>query len=171
MSPRPTGQPTVSRILAVAGIIQKKSATPLGGEPKPAPTTAAPKYDGNKPVTRYELAVTLYRFVQYIEHADAQRKTKFGAQAQPSDGPTAVKLLIAKGYLPATTPLAKDGDKPVTANQMADALSRRSSPNRREKTTPLSPDLKEQPTDREASSLPQGDNLTVRCSERATRNH
>ncbi len=130
--------------LAVAGIIQKKSATPLGGEPKPATATAVPKYDGNKPVTRYELAVTLYRFVQYIEHADAQRKTKFGAQAaHPSDGPTAIKLLIAKGYLPATTPLAKDGDKPVTANQMADALAAVITKSR-EKTTPISPDLKDQ---------------------------
>ena len=140
--------------LAVAGIIQKKSATPLGGAPKPM-TTTAPTYDGNKPVTRYELAVTLYRFVQYIEHANAQRKTKFGAQAQPSDGPTAVKLLIAKGYLPVTTPLAKDGDKAVTANQMADALAAIITKSR-EKATPISPDLKEQPAIEKPAASPRG---------------
>ncbi len=118
--------------LVTAGVIQgvQKTATP-------APKTNA--YDGNKPVTRYELAVTLYRFVQYLERADKQPKTKMGAQAVPATGAEAVKRLIAQGYLPAKTPLAQNGTKLVTANEFADALAQIVSASRVKKT-PITPD-------------------------------
>ena len=35
-----------------------------------APQGKAAKFDGSKPITRFELAITLWRFVQYIERAD-----------------------------------------------------------------------------------------------------
>jgi hypothetical protein len=102
-------------------------------------------------VTRYELAVTLYRFVQYIDRADKQKKSKQGAQAAPADGTEAVKRLIADGYLPKNTPLATDGTKVVTANQLADALTHiivRS----REKATPITPDSKYAPIERPSAA-------------------
>jgi hypothetical protein len=128
--------------LTQAGIIQGRTNQPLGknASPSAAKFGAKAAYDGNRPVTRYELAVTLYRFVQYIEHADKQGKTKFSAQAMPSTGAEALKRLISEGYLPADSPLAKEANKTVSANQFADALAQvleRS----REKTTPISPDL------------------------------
>ena len=96
-------------------------------------------YSGNKPVTRYELAVTLYRFVQYLERADRQKgagRYRTGNVARPASpdrsakasppvtsGAEAVKRLIAAGYLPASTPLAKNGGALVTADQLADAMA------------------------------------------------
>ncbi len=129
--------------LVEAGILQKAPTKPSHK------TAASPKFDGDKPVTRYEMAVTLYRFVQYIEHANSQGKTKFGADTL--DGPTALKRLIADGYLPATTPLAKDSTKTVTANQFADALAQVIA-HSREKSTPLSPDLKGAPIEKPESA-------------------
>lgn len=87
-----------------------------------APDKKGASFNGNKPVTRYELALTLWRFAQYLERADKQKKSKFQAQA-PKDGATAVKQLIALGYLPKSSPLANEGAKVVTASQLADALS------------------------------------------------
>jgi len=108
------------------------------GQAKPAPGKKQ-GYDGNKPVTRYELAVTLYRFVQYIERADRQKKGKSGAMAEPKTGADAVKYLVSNGYLPRTTLLAKEGGKIVTANQLADALAQVITKSR-ERVTPISPD-------------------------------
>jgi uncharacterized membrane protein len=79
-------------------------------------------FDGSKPVTRYELAMTLWRFAQYLERTDKQKRGKTQAQA-PKSGADAVKALIAGGYLPKSTPLAKDGGKTVTAAQLSDALT------------------------------------------------
>ena len=87
-----------------------------------APDKKGTGFNGNKPVTRYELALTLWRFAQYLERADKQHKSKFQAQA-PKDGSTAVKQLVAMGYLPKNSLLAADGAKVVTATQLADALT------------------------------------------------
>lgn len=126
--------------LATAGIVRGRSADPLGvqGAQKPAPP-AKPGYNGNKPVTRYELAVTLYRFVQYIERANSRPTSKSGAQVSPASGADAVKRLVAGGYLPKTTPLGTQGATPVTANQLADALTSVIT-RTREKKTPITPD-------------------------------
>lgn len=98
-----------------------------------------PKYDGNKAVTRYELAVALDRFVQYVERADKQKKSKFNVQATPATGADAVKRLVKGGYLPATTPLAKENTKVVTASQLSAALSS-VLVKITDKKTPMSPD-------------------------------
>ena len=129
--------------LASRGIVTGYPASQASGAPKPS--TA---YNGNKPVTRYELAVTLYRFVQYLERADQQKKGTTRVQALPpikdTDGPAAARTLIARGYLAAGTPLGTNGATLATANQLADALAqviRRDRQNR----TPISPDSRDAP--------------------------
>jgi hypothetical protein len=87
-----------------------------------APDKKGASFDGNKPVTRYELALTLWRFARYLESADKQKKSKLQVLA-PKDGAAAVKQLIALGYLPKNTALASDGARVVSANQLADALT------------------------------------------------
>ena len=110
----------------------------LAAPPKQA-AKPGPKYNGDKAVTRYELAVTLDRFVQYLERADKQKKSKYNVQATPAEGAAATKRLIAGGYLPATTALATDATKVVTAKQLADAMTR-VIVKVREKKVPISPD-------------------------------
>ncbi|MDX1934353.1 MAG: S-layer homology domain-containing protein [Capsulimonadales bacterium] len=114
--------------LAAMGILQ--------GNPVKKPTPA--KFDGNKPVTRYELAATLYRFVLYMERADRQPKSKLGADASGAD---AVKYLTDNGYLPKGTPLAKNGNTLVTANLFADSLYTVMA-RIREKSVPVTPGSK-----------------------------
>ena len=128
--------------LSAAGIVKGYPA----GQKKPAPKKDA--YDGNKPVTRYELAVTLYRFVEYLEKVNKQPKTKMGAQAFPQNGAEAVRRLIASGYLPAKTPLAQNGTKLVTANELADAMAQIITVSR-VKNTPITPEsLRTQPIEK-----------------------
>jgi hypothetical protein len=118
--------------LATAGILAPQSGT------------AKQTYNGDRPVTRYELAVTLYKFVQYMERADKQPRGKMKVEA-PVSGPDAVKKLIAGGYLPANTVLAKEGGKNVTANQLADAMGTVITKIRAKKV-PITPDsLRTQP--------------------------
>ena len=132
--------------LAAAGVVRGYQKQP-GAAQKPEQ-----KYSGNKPVTRYELAVTLYRFLQYVQRAD-KKKGSTALTAPPKDGAEAVKRLIAGGYLPASTPLAKSGTTPVTANQVGDALAailRRVS----ERKTPVTPDSKRAPIPHREPSIP-----------------
>lgn len=111
--------------LSGAGIVKGYPGGPLAVAQGAKPAAKKPAYDGNKPVTRYELAVTLYRFVVYIERAERQKKSNTGAwlQGDPKSGADAVNKLIAAGYLPKDTPLATEGGKVVTANQLADAMA------------------------------------------------
>lgn len=88
------------------------------------------KFHGDKPVTRYELAVTLDRFVRYIE---AGRKPLHPTQAQkpitlppdaPADAKQALTHLTHEGFLPAGSPLLnRPGAKPATAQELAAALA------------------------------------------------
>jgi hypothetical protein len=142
--------------LATKGIIVGSSSTPLSPKAQQKPAAKKAAYDGSKPVTRYELAVTLYRFVTYFEKADQQKKMKQGAKAtpkaEPKTGAEAVQRLIAEGYLPSTTPLAKEGNKPVTADQMSVALAQVIAKSR-EKTTPITPDsLRDTPLEKPANA-------------------
>ncbi|MBC7809243.1 MAG: S-layer homology domain-containing protein [Akkermansiaceae bacterium] len=110
--------------LVKAGIVNGYGASPLAIG---APDKKKPAYDGNKPVTRYELAVTLYRFVQHMDKVAKQPKSKTGAMVTPKTGADAVKQLVARGYLPANSPFVKNataagGIKPVTADEFARAL-------------------------------------------------
>ncbi len=133
---------------AAAAVRQLKEAgIVVGYPPAPAPRPRArAAYAGDKPVTRYELALTLWRFVQYTEQA---RRQKTGALA----GPEAVRRLVSGGYLPAGTPLAKQGDKPVTANQLADALSQVIA-RATERKTPVTPDSRRAPLQRRPGQAP-----------------
>ncbi len=128
--------------LASAGIVNGYPADPLQvpktGQAKP---TTATGFNGNKPVTRYELAVTLYRFVQYMERANSRPKSKGGASTLPpaTSGADAVRRLVAGGYLPKDTPLAKEGGKTATANELIDALTAVIAKDRAN-ATPITPD-------------------------------
>ncbi len=88
------------------------------------------KFHGSQPVTRYELAVALDRFVRYIEVGRkplSPIKPGMGAKIFPGASPAAkaaLTRLTVQGYLPAASPLLKGaGSEPVTAQQLADALS------------------------------------------------
>jgi hypothetical protein len=101
--------------------------------------------------------VTLYRFIQYVERADRQKKgrTSGASAAPPTTGPEAVRRLIREGYLPAGTPLAREGGKRVTAGELADALAQvlvRVT----EKKTPVSPDSQNAPIDHPHTHAPGG---------------
>lgn len=108
---------------AAVSVQKLKEAGIVVGYPAGGASSPGRGYAGDKPVTRYELAVTLYRFVQFIERADQQTPKAGNAPEAPRSGREAVDRLVNGGYLPANTPLAADGDKPVTADQLADALS------------------------------------------------
>lgn len=93
-------------------------------------TTPDGRFRGDAPVTRYELAVALDRFVSYIE---AGRKP-LHAQIFPVPAPLAptasaaergaLTHLVANGFLPKNSPLVtKNGSVPVTAKETSDALA------------------------------------------------
>jgi hypothetical protein len=128
---------------AAAGVTKMAAAGVVSGDPKQK-SAAKPQYNGDRPVTRYELAVTLYKFVQYLEKADQQKRGKSKVEATPT-GAEAVKKLIAQGYLPKDTILAKEGAKNVTADQLAAAMASVITQVRAKKI-PITPDsLKTQP--------------------------
>lgn len=82
------------------------------------------KFHGNKPVTRYELAVTLDRFVHYIEAGRKPLSSTPQSAVGVKNASPAVKHLLADGFLPPASPLIKGtGRELVTAQQLADALS------------------------------------------------
>lgn len=111
-----------------AGHWAKKSVDKVTAKGLMSTTNGA--FDGNKPVTRYELAVTLDRLVTYIEagrkplHPTPQPTAiKTPAGAGPA-ARAAIKRLAANGFLPATSPIfAGSGREAVTAKQLSTALS------------------------------------------------
>lgn len=126
--------------LTQAGILTGYATEPPKTSTAKPATAAKPAYNGDKPVTRYELAAILYRFVTYIERADRQKKSKMGVQATPpKSGKEAMTRLVAEGYVKGQSDFAKDGTKLVTATELAlvlgDVITRS-----REKITPPSPD-------------------------------
>ncbi len=125
--------------LTTVGIIKGYPSAPFAPADTAKPGKATGGYNGDKPVTRYELAVTLYRFVQYVERANKQPKGKLPIKGEPKSGAQAVKSLVAGGYLPAKTPLAIEGGKIVTAKQLSAALAQVIMKTR-ETTVPASPD-------------------------------
>ena len=88
------------------------------------------RFRGNKPVTRYELAVALDRFVRYVE---ATRKPLHSELVQPKVSvplkasaaqQKALHHLVSYGFLPPKSPLlTKDGQAPVTASELSAALA------------------------------------------------
>ena len=87
------------------------------------------KFNGNKPVTRYELAVTLDRLVRYMEDAHkplsaTPDRPVHLPKAAPSAAQAALRHLVGGGFLPTTSPIViKDGTKPVTASELTNALA------------------------------------------------
>ena len=93
-------------------------------------TTKDGRFQGNQPVTRYELAVALDRFVQYIEagrkplHAQTYpAPAHLPAAASPAQR-QALTHLVANGFLPASSPLVtQSGNGFVTAKETSAALA------------------------------------------------
>ena len=80
-------------------------------------------------MTRYELAVTLDRLVRDMEaahqplSADPDKPVHLPRPA-PAGVQAALGHLVGGGFLPVDSPLVvRSGAKPVTANELADALS------------------------------------------------
>ena len=93
-------------------------------------TTKDGRFQGNQPVTRYELAVALDRFVRYMEagrkplHAQTfpapARLPATASQVQRQ----ALTHLVTNGFLPAASPLVtQNGAGLVTAKETSDALA------------------------------------------------
>ncbi len=105
---------------SVQSIAQKKLMTALPDG----------QFHGDKPVTRYELAVVLDRFVRYME---AGKKPLSPTPMKPAatlpplappDARAALTHLTTQGFLPLTSPLlTRPGTHAVTAQELADALS------------------------------------------------
>ena len=138
--------------LSERGIVSGYPGRPGGAALAPS-TAKRQAYAGNKPVTRYELAVTLYRFVQYLERADGRKRgsaaaarAKSALPAAVKDGAEAVRRLVIAGYLPADTPLGQNGSTLVTANQLADVMAQVLA-RATEKRTPITPESKRAPID------------------------
>ena len=93
-------------------------------------------FKGNQPVTRYELAAALVRFVEFLQESEkpvVTDKQKPAAQSSSGGFGSAAALccrsnepeavLVDGGFLPKDSALAKDGKKPVTSEELADALA------------------------------------------------
>jgi hypothetical protein len=126
---------------SVQNLLTRGILAPQGATKAPA---KKPAYKGDAPVTRYELAVVLWRFVQHMENANKQPKTKTGAQLTPQE---AAKQLVAGGYLPKNSPIAKAQDAKITSDQLVEAMTLVIA-RIKEKQIPVTPDSKYAPIQR-----------------------
>lgn len=88
------------------------------------------RFRGDKPVTRYELAVTLDRFVRYMEavhkplHVESHPQAVPLSAHVPSEARLALTHLVSQRFLPTSSPLlTRPGNRPVSADELADALA------------------------------------------------
>ncbi len=88
------------------------------------------RFRGDQPVTRYELAVTLDRFVRCIEdarkplHAEIVPVPPALAAKAPPAARQAIQHLVANGFLKPDSPLlTQNGSGPATAAELSDALA------------------------------------------------
>jgi hypothetical protein len=104
------------------------------------------KFKGDKPVTRYELAITLERFVHFVEASRAPlvKDDKKPIPAPPAEKPsletpkksgvvqpgkldsqakTSLSFLISEGFVPKNSLLASNGAKPVDTELLAQSLT------------------------------------------------
>lgn len=93
-------------------------------------TTKDGCFQGDQPVTRYELAVALDHFVQYIEasrkplHVQSFPVPKSLAPTASTAQRQALTHLVANGFLPISSPLVSSkGTVLVTAKETSDALA------------------------------------------------
>jgi hypothetical protein len=80
-------------------------------------------FKGEKTVTRYELAAALSSMIQFIQQSrkPLAQETKPATPKNWAEASTA--FLKSGGYLPKDSPLLKDGTKPVTPDELANALA------------------------------------------------
>ncbi len=96
--------------------------------PKTMTGSASGKFQGDKPVTRYELALTLDRLVRYMEAG--RKPLSAGGKQNPvklpahANMPTqqALSHLAQGGFIGAKSPLLQ-GNKIVTARELQDILA------------------------------------------------
>lgn len=88
------------------------------------------RFRGDKPVTRYELAVTLDRFVRYMEaahkplHTEASPPTPSVPAPAPPEARRALTHLVSQRFLPPSSPLlTRPGSHTVSASELTDALA------------------------------------------------
>jgi hypothetical protein len=106
---------------AIDGMIKKSIMRPQ----------ADGKFHGSQPVTRYELAVILDHFVQYIETSQKPiKQTKFPVPSSALTAPEthwahqAQVHLLQDGFVPATSPLVKKpGTVLVTGAELSEILA------------------------------------------------
>jgi len=88
------------------------------------------RFRGDQPVTRYELAVALDRFVRYIEtarkplHSETVPVSQSLTAQAPLAAKQAIQHLVSNGFLPANSPiLILNGRGAATASELSDALA------------------------------------------------
>ena len=88
------------------------------------------RFRGDLPVTRYELAVTLDRFVRYLEaahkplHAEVIAPAPKVAAQAPQAVRQAIQHLTSNGFLSSNSPIIiRSGKGNVTAAEFSDALA------------------------------------------------
>lgn len=79
-------------------------------------------YKGDRPVTRYELAVALDGMIRFMQASFQPIKT---AECRPNEDWAGESManLRAGGFLPADSPVLQKPDKPITADELAQALA------------------------------------------------
>ncbi|MER3474739.1 MAG: hypothetical protein C4335_12065 [Armatimonadota bacterium] len=86
-------------------------------------------FRGDQPVTRYELAVTLARFMRQVEESlkDLKARTpkvSFKVPVKPQHWAFAdLQFLVEHGYIPEDSPLLKNLSKPVDPDTVSAALA------------------------------------------------
>jgi len=83
-------------------------------------------YRGDKPITRYELAVTLERVIYFIEQSQkpvAMDNKPASKQSQAGSNISPIDFLVKGGYVPLDSALLKKPDDTVTKEQLAQVLA------------------------------------------------
>lgn len=97
------------------------------------------KFRGDQPVTRYELAVLLLRFTEFINETlqipkdgatcSASSSGEMKSKPSPGKGLNAfakdepARILIKRGFLPEDSALLKDADRRVSETELADTFA------------------------------------------------
>jgi len=85
------------------------------------------EFKGDKLVTRFEFAAALERFVEFFQQSlkpvipNKESKPTAASPKPPAD--KSMAFLKDGGFLPKDSPILKDGNKPITTDQMAEALA------------------------------------------------
>ncbi|MCE5315302.1 MAG: S-layer homology domain-containing protein [Armatimonadota bacterium] len=85
------------------------------------------KFNGDRPVTRYELSVALANMLEFIQAS--QKPVESGkskaSEIKPSMhwAQSSRQFLKCEGFLPKDSPVLKDGKKPVTFTELGEALA------------------------------------------------